>query len=114
MLGLGTDLGLAARACTGGFARGDWGLALDVGSAWRPWRDGDYGEWPLQAVVTAGSAWGFQLAVGGDLASVSGGTPARGVFAALEIDLLRLTVARQGSSESWWPNPNPAGGHTTP
>jgi hypothetical protein len=27
------------------------------------------------------------------------------------VDLLRLTVMRQGSSERWWYNPAPAGGH---
>jgi hypothetical protein len=109
--GLGTDLGVAARASTGGFARGDWGVALDVGALWRPWRSGDYGEWPIQGVLTAGSPWGLQLALGAELWSVSGGTPAQGFFVALEIDLLRLTVTRQGSSERWWPNPSPAGGH---
>jgi hypothetical protein len=109
--GLGTDLGLAVRGSTGGFARGDWGLALDAGALWRPWRDGSYGRWPIQAVLTVGSPWGLQLALGGELSSVSGGTPAQGFFASLEIDLLRLTVTRQGSSERWWPNPSPAGGH---
>jgi len=109
--GLGSDLGLSARASTGGFARGDWGVALDAGVLWRPWRSGDYGEWPLQAVLTGGTPWGLQLAIGAEVSSVSGGTPAQGVFAALEIDLLRLTVTRQGSSEHWWPNPAPAGGH---
>jgi len=110
--GLGTDLGLALRGATGGFARGDWGLALDAGVVWRPWRSGDYGEWPLQGVLTAGSPWGFQIALGTELTSVSGGTPAQGFFAAIEFDLLRFTVTRQGSSEAWWPNPAPAGGHT--
>ncbi len=43
--------------------------------------------------------------------SVSEGHPAQGFFAALEIDLLRFTVTRQGSTERWWPNPVPAGGH---
>jgi hypothetical protein len=109
--GLGTDLGIAVRGSTGGFARGDWGLALDAGALWRPWRGGSYGQWPIQAVLTTGSPWGLQLALGAELASVSGGTPAQGFFAALEIDLLRLTVTRQGSSERWWPNPSPAGGH---
>jgi hypothetical protein len=33
-----------------------------------------------------------------------------GYYAALEIDLLRLTVDRRGNTERWWPNPNPAGG----
>ncbi len=111
LFGLGTDVGAAARAATGGFARGDWGLALDAGALWRPWRNGNYGQWPLQGVLTAGSPWGFQLALGAELESVSGGTAAQGFFAALEIDLLRLTVMRQGSSERWWRNPAPAGGH---
>jgi hypothetical protein len=111
MFGLGTDLGVAVRAASGGFARGQWGFALDAGALWRPWRGGDYGQWPVQAVLTGGSPWGLQLAVGAELWSVSGGTPAQGVFAALEIDLLRLTLMRQGPTERWWPNPNPAGGH---
>jgi hypothetical protein len=109
--GLGTDLGLAIRATTGGFARGDWGVALDAGVLWRPWGNGDFGEWPIQGVLTVGAPWGLQLALGGEFASVSGGTSAQGFFAALEIDLLRLTVTRQGSTERWWPNPVPAGGH---
>jgi hypothetical protein len=109
--GLGTDLGLAVRGSTGGFARGDWGVALDAGVLWRPWGEGDYGEWPIQAVLTLGAPWGVQLALGGEFASVSGGTSAQGFFGALEIDLLRLTVTRQGGTERWWPNPVPAGGH---
>jgi hypothetical protein len=113
MFGLGTDLGLAVRAATGGFARGDWGLALDAGALWRSWGGGGYGDWPMQVVLTAGSPWGFELAVGTELSSIDGGTPAQGFFVALEIDLLRLTVMRQGDSERWWPNPNPAGGHKT-
>ena len=110
---LGTDAGVAARAATGGFARGDWGVALDAGALWRPWRGGDYGQWPLQAVLTGGTPWGMQLALGTEVSSLSGAAPARGFFGALEIDLLRLTVTRQGSSETWWPNPAPAGGHET-
>jgi hypothetical protein len=109
--GLGTDLGLAVRASTGGFARGDWGVALDAGALWRPWGGGQFGQWPIQGVLTLGAPWGLQLALGGEFWSVSGGTPAQGFFAALEIDLLRLTVTRQGSTDRWWPNPVPAGGH---
>lgn len=111
MFGLGTDVGGSVRGAMGGFARGDWGLALDAGALWRGWRGGDYGDWPLQAVLTGGSPWGFQLALGAQLWSIDGGTSAQGFFAALEIDLLRLTVDRQGATERWWPNPNPAGGH---
>jgi hypothetical protein len=110
MVGLGTDLGAALRLATGTFARGDWGLALDAGVAWRPWGDGAYGNSPLQGVLTFGSPWGLQLAVGAEVWSLDGAASAQGFFAALEIDLLRLTLMRQGPTERWWPNPNPAGG----
>lgn len=111
MFGLGTDLGAAVRLATGSFARGNWGLALDAGVAWRTWGSGSYGDSPLQGVLTFGSPWGLQLAVGAQVWSLDGGVAAQGAFAALEIDLLRLTLMRQGASERWWPNPNPAGGH---
>jgi hypothetical protein len=109
--GLGSDLGLAVRGATGGFARGDWGAALEAGAIWRPWRQGSYGEWPIQGVLTLGSPWGFQVALGTEVASVDRGQPALGFFATIEIDLLRLTVMRQGATERWWYNPAPAGGH---
>jgi hypothetical protein len=111
MFGLGTDLGLAVRAASGGFARGDWGLALEAGVLWRPWRDGTYGDWPLQGVLTVGSPWGLGLGVGAQVWSVDRGTAAEGFLAVLEVDLLRLTLMRQGATERWWPNPNPPGGH---
>jgi len=110
---LGTDVGLAVRGATGGFARGDWGLAVDVGAVWRPWRTESYGSWPLQGVVTVGAPWGFQLALGTEVGTLTNRLSAMGGFAALEIDLLRLTVMRQGPTERWWPNPVPAGGHET-
>jgi hypothetical protein len=110
MFGLGTDLGLAVRATTGGYARGDWGVALDAGALWRSWGAGTHGDWPLQAVLTLGTPYGLQLAVAGQAWSLDGGTAAEGIVAAVEIDLLRLTVMRQGSSERWWQNPAPAGG----
>ncbi|MBX3229331.1 MAG: hypothetical protein KIT84_18075 [Labilithrix sp.] len=109
--GLGTDLGLSIRIATGGFARGDWGLAFDAGAAWRSFGRGEYGRWPITARITGGGPWGLQLAVAGDVLKVAGNdAQARGVVAVLELDLLRLTVMRQGSSEKWWPNPAPAGG----
>jgi hypothetical protein len=110
-IGLGTDLGVAVRASTGGFARGDWGLAVEAGALWRPWRDSNYGAWPLQGVVTVGAPWGFQLAAGVELGTLTNELAGEGGFVALEIDLLRLTVMRQGATEKWWPNPAPAGGH---
>lgn len=107
----GVDISLATRAASGGFARGDWGLALDVGVVGRFWGGGAYGRWPLQGILTLGAPWGLGLAIGADTVSVAGMQSAFGVFGFLEMDLLRLTVMRQGSSESTWPNPFPAGGH---
>jgi hypothetical protein len=107
---MGTDLGFALRLTTGGFARGDWGVAVEAGPVARWWKDRAYGWYPMQAVLTVGAPWGFQLAMGTDFWSIPGGQQANGYFAVLEIDLLRLTVMRQGSSDSWWKNPSPAGG----
>jgi len=110
---LGTDVSLSARVATGGFARGDWGLALDAGVVGRWWKSGNYGRYPLQFVLTGGAPWGLQIGVGTEVWNVAGSPSAMGAFAVLEIDLLRLTVMRQGSSEAWWKNPAPAGGHLT-
>jgi hypothetical protein len=108
---LGTDLSIAPRIATSGFARGDWGLALDAGVAARWWGGGDYGRYPLQFMVTGGAPWGIQLGVGTDIWNLSGAPFARGAVAILELDLLRLTVMRSGKTESYWPNSSPAGGH---
>ncbi len=108
---LGTDLDLSARIATGSFARGQWGLAFDVGPGWRSWGSGaDYGRFPLHGMVIAGGPWGLQLGVGADLLNLGTGPSARGAVAIFEIDLLRLTVMRQGATDRWWENPSPAGG----
>jgi hypothetical protein len=110
-LGLGTDVGLAARVATGSFARGQWGLALDAGPMWRTFGDGEYGRWPLQAMLIGGAPWGVQLGIGGNFLKLAGDDPsAQGLVALLEIDLLRLTVMRQGATDRYWENPSPAGG----
>lgn len=108
---LGTDLGVSARVATGGFARGQWGFALDLGPSWRAWRGaGDHGRFPLNGMLIVGAPWGVQLAVGGEMYDLAGSPPARGAVALLELDLLRLTVMRQGATDRWWENPSPAGG----
>ncbi|AKU99944.1 hypothetical protein AKJ09_06608 [Labilithrix luteola] len=112
--GLGTDLNLSARFASGGFARGQWGFAIDLGPSWRTWRSGDYGKFPLHGMAILGAPWGLQLGVGGDIWSISGEPFARGAMALLEIDFLRLTVMRQGPTDKWWENPSPAGGSRLP
>jgi hypothetical protein len=112
MFGLGTDLSAGLRLATGGFARGNWGVALDAGVVWRTWGGGTYGDSPLQGILTFGSPWGLQIAAGTQLWTLDNGVSAQGFFAALEVDLLRLTVMRQGATEKWWPNPNHEGSHS--
>ncbi len=111
--GLGTDLGLAVRLATGGFARGDWGIALDGGMVARWWNDGAFGRYPFQGVATLGGPWGLQVALGAQLGSIDTAPSAMGGFALLELDFLRLTVMRQGSTDAIWFNPAPAGGRAT-
>jgi hypothetical protein len=108
--GLGTDVGVMLRITSGGFSRGDWGFGADIGPSMRWWRAGDYGRYPLQGVLLAGAPWGLQLAVGADIVNLGGDPPARGGFVMLEFDFLRFTLMRQGSTDTWWKNPSPAGG----
>ena len=64
-------------------------------------------------MLIGGAPWGLQLAVGGELFRIAGNdAQARGVVALLEIDLLRLTVMRQGATDRYWENPSPAGGRS--
>ena len=66
------------------------------------------------AMLIGGGPWGLQLGVGGDFANILTDDPgARGIVALLEMDLLRLTVMRQGATDRWWENPSPAGGRMT-
>lgn len=108
---LGTDVDLSLRVASGGFARGQWGLAFDVGPGWRTWKNAaDYGRFPLHASIIGGAPWGLQLGLGVDAVNLAGSPTSVGGVALLEIDLLRLTVMRQGSTDRWWENPAPAGG----
>jgi hypothetical protein len=98
--GRGTDLSLAARMASRGFAVGDWGLALDAGGYERWWGVGSVGG---LVSLSIGAPFGFTLS-----ANASFGTNDNRTFAAiLGIDLLRLTVYRLGG-ESLWANPRPA------
>ncbi len=109
----GTDLGFAARVAQGSYARGGWGVAIDAGLGARWYKGGAYGRYPVQARIVGGMPWGVQLAVGADLLSLesSPAREARGFVMAIELDVLRFTVMRQGATERHWRNPAPAGGH---
>lgn len=109
---MGTDLGLALRVASGGFARGHFGLAVDAGMVARWWNAGEFGRYPVQGVLTLGAPWGLGLAIGGQFAGVDDAPPALGGFALIEVDFLRLTVMRQGSTDRIWFNPSPAGGRS--
>jgi hypothetical protein len=108
--GLGSDMSLGPRFATGGFARGQWGVALDAALVARWWREWDYGQYPMRFVLTGGMPWGLNVAVAAETWSIAGGTQAKAVFGLIEIDLLRLTVMRKGGTDVWWANPSPAGG----
>lgn len=111
---VGTELGLSLRLATGGFARGQWGLALDAGPGVRFFSPSQYGGFPVSGMIVLGAPWGLQLGVGADFLNIAGDPPSRGALAVLEIDLLRLTVNRQGATDRWWENPSPAGGRIPP
>jgi hypothetical protein len=106
--GLGTDISLSMRVASRGFVRGGFGVAFDVGPAYRFWRKGDYGTYPLQGVLTIGLPIGLQVGLGGHFWSLDNVNPAVGAFAVVELDLLRLTLMRK-DLEQYWPNPSAAG-----
>ncbi len=106
----GTDLNLSLRLTTGGFSRGDWGVALDVGPGLRLWEDNDDGMYPLQGTVTVGFPWGLQVAAGSDIMNLAVHPASIGAYALVEFDLMRFTIMRQGSTDKFWKNPLPVGG----
>jgi hypothetical protein len=91
----GTDLSLLLRTTTGGFSRGDWGLALDVGAYRRWWGPDQTG---LQASLNLGGPWGLQFGVTGGVDREN-----QTVAFTLGFDWARGTAHRQ-SGQSWWPN----------
>ena len=95
--GSGIDLAVLARAVSRGFARGDFGLGLDVGAYQRWWGSGSTG---VTGNLVLGGPWGLTL-LGG--ASVGSGDQ-KLYFASLGIDLARLTVHRHTGLD-WFANP---------
>ena len=110
----GTDINLSLRLTTGSFSRGDWGLGFDLGPGLRLWENNAYGTYPLQGAILFGAPWGLQATLGSDIVNLAGHPTAAGGYVAIEFDLLRFTLMRQGSSERYWKNPLPAGGRVAP
>ncbi len=106
----GADMNLALRVSTGGYSRGDWGFAVDVGPGLRLWESNQDGTFPLQGALVLGAPWGVQLTLGSDIMNLAVHPSSVGGFALVEFDLLRFTVMRQGSTDRFWKNPIPAGG----
>jgi hypothetical protein len=76
----------------------------------RWWNAREFGRYPFQGVITLGAPWGLGLAACAQLAGIDDAPSAQSGFVILEIDFLRLTVMRQGSTDRIWFNPAPAGG----
>ena len=91
------DVTVLARGVTRGFARGGFGLGLDVGAYQRWWGSQSTG---VTGNLVLGAPWGLTL-LGG--ASIGTGEQ-KLYFASLGIDFARLTVHRH-SGLDWFPNP---------
>jgi hypothetical protein len=98
--GEGTDFGLLLRTASGGYNRGDWGAAIDLGGYLRKWGDGSPG---FAGSLSLGAPWGITL--NSDV--TQGPEQVRTFAVTLGLDLVRFTVYRS-TGLGWWPNPYPA------
>jgi hypothetical protein len=98
--GEGTDFGLLLRTASGGYVRGDWGGAIDLGGYLRKWGDGSPG---FAGSLSLGAPWGITL--NGDV--TQGPNEVRTFALVLGLDFARFTVYRS-TGGNWWPNPYPA------
>jgi hypothetical protein len=98
--GEGTDFGLLLRTASGGYVRGDWGAAIDLGGYLRKWGDGSPG---FAGSLSLGAPWGITL--NADI--TQGPNEVRTYAAVLGLDFARFTVYRS-TGGNWWPNPYPA------
>jgi hypothetical protein len=92
----GTDLAVLGRTASGSFARGDWGLALDLGVYQRWWAVDSTG---FIGTLNAGGPWGSQLALSGSVGSAGG----QMIALSIGFDWARGTAHRE-SGQSWWRN----------
>jgi hypothetical protein len=98
--GQGSDFGLYLRTATGGYVRGGWGAAIDLGTLSR-WEQGvhpGYG-----GAVSLGAPWGVTL----DLNAARDNKERNAFVAVVGIDFARFSVYR-ATGTSWFPNPFPS------
>ncbi|HEX3595761.1 MAG TPA: hypothetical protein VHU80_11680 [Polyangiaceae bacterium] len=99
-IGDGSDFGLFVRTATGGFVRGNWGGAIDLGGYERWWGPASAPGYAGSLVL--GGPWGLTLSL-----NAARDTKDANTFTAVfGIDLARLSVYRT-SGLGWMPNPFP-------
>jgi hypothetical protein len=99
--GQGSDVALLVRTATGGYARGNWGVAVDLGAYERWW--GNEPSAGFAGTLSLGAPWGITLSTNFQ----QGSNDVRTFGAILGLDLARFTVYRS-SGLTWWSNPYPA------
>ncbi len=95
--GHGLDLGGALRLAMGSYARGDFGLGLDLGSEYR---FGDDNGVAGAARLVLGAPWGISASAGGSY----GADEVKVLLFTVGLDFARLTVHRE-TGLNWFPNP---------
>ncbi len=98
--GEGSDFGLFVRTATGGYVRGSWGAAVDLGGYERWWGQAAPG---YAGTLSIGAPWGITLAL--DAARDTKDTST--LAAVIGLDFARFSVYRS-TGQSWFPNPFPS------
>jgi hypothetical protein len=105
---LGTDLSLSGRVATSGFARGLWGLALDLGVTAKWWAQQEYGHFPITLVGIVGFPGGLHIEAGAQFLDVTGDSPtAKGGFVIFAVDFFAFATASSHVQKGFWSDPPP-------
>lgn len=99
--GEGSDVALLIRTATGGYARGNWGFAVDLGAYERWW--GDAPAPGLAGTLSLGAPWGITV----NLDYQQDSSTVRTYAAVVGLDFARFTIYRS-TGLGWWSNPYPA------
>src|SRR5262249_22226452 len=99
--GEGSDLAALVRTASGGYVRGNWGAAVDLGAYERWW--GTEPAPGFMGTLSLGGPWGVTLNLDFQQAS----NDVRTYTAVLGLDFARFTVYRS-SGLAWWVNPYPS------